>query len=92
MKCVFVLPNCSGKITKSVLVKLIEILAHFVTMPRKNGKRNAEVVEMLQVALEAGKQVWDTVNKFLDKLLEASAAVGLLPEVKALFDHMCQGK
>ena len=61
-------------------------------MSRKNEKSNAEVVKMLQEAVDAGNEAWDAVNKFHGKFLEASAAARMLPEIRAPFDHICQGK
>ena len=47
---------------------------------------------MLQEAVDAGNEAWEAVNKFHGKFLEASAAARMLPEIRAPFDHICQGK
>lgn len=62
------------------------------TMAGKRTKSNAEVVEMLREAFDSGNEAWDAVNKFHGKFLEASAAARMLPEIRALLDHICQGK
>ena len=61
-------------------------------MARKNTKNVTEIVDMPREAVEAGNDAWDAVNRFHGKLLQASAAASMLPEIRAHFDHICQGK
>jgi len=92
-KAGFVLPNYAGKIIKCVGgadQRFYQIL--YLTMSTKNKKSNAEVVKMLQEAVDTGNEAWAAVNKFHGKFLEASAAAKMLPEIRAPFDHICQGK
>ena len=55
------------------------------------GKSNDDVVEMLRDAINAGNEAWDAVNKFHGKFLEATYKAGMLTEIQAPFDHICQG-
>ena len=55
------------------------------------GKNKDDVVEMLRDAINAGNEVWDAVNKFRGKFLEATYKAGMLTERRAPFDHICQG-
>lgn len=55
-------------------------------------KKDEEVVEILRDAINAGNEAWDAVNRFHGKFLEASSKAGMLTEIRAPFNHICQGK
>lgn len=55
------------------------------------AKNKDDVVEMLRDAINAGNEAWDAVNKFHGKFLEATYKAGMLTEIRAPFDHICQG-
>ena len=57
----------------------------------ESKKKAEEVVETLRDAIKAGNEAWDAVNRFHGKFLEASAKAGMLTEIRAPFDHICQG-
>lgn len=53
------------------------------------AKNNDNVVEMFRDVINVGNEVWDVVNKFYGKFLEVTYKVGMLIEIRVLFDYIC---
>lgn len=53
---------------------------------------NEDIKELLQEAIIAGDEAVNAIWVFHKKFMKASAEAGMLTEIRAPFDHICQGK
>ena len=56
-----------------------------------NEGNNSDNMEMLKDTINVCNEAWNAVNKFHKKILEATYKAGVSTEVRAPFDHICQG-
>ena len=52
---------------------------------------NDDVMELLRYACSSGEEAIEAILNFQEQFLKASAKAGMPTEIRAPFDHICQG-